>query len=335
LILDFRFSIFDSVINQKSRVGNILSLFILLLLLTGCGEDEAKIRVGVSISGIAHPDSRLIKQAIEENAGKYGARIVNDTEGLTELLTKGIRVLILSRSDLKELESSIQRTHHEGIPVVVLDSPPPENLHVEAYIRVNQFNAGKMAADYVVKELDGKGNVIILEGPRDDEASRQITLGMYSLLEQHGSIRIVASKRHPNWSERLAADTVRFTLNRYAENVQGILACSSQLAVGALPAVMARRLTGNITTVGIGADMAACKAIIAGTHDVEVDREPYGRGSEALALAVAVAKGEDFGYDEEIGEAPKIKVKFGPLRLITKENVSVMELAWPQLMDEH
>jgi ABC-type sugar transport system substrate-binding protein len=318
------------------------SLLALSFLLVGCGEDEGKIRVGVSISGIAHPDSRLMKQAMKENAGKYGARIVHETKGLAELLTKGIDVLILNCSDSRELESSIRDAHHRSIPVVVMDCSPPQNLHVEAYIKLNQFGAGKMAADYVAKELGGKGNVIVLEGPGDDEASRQITLGMYSVLEQctgglqtRPYIRIVADERHPNWDERLAAGTVRSTLSKYADNIQAVLAGSSQLAIGAVQAVVERRLASKIITTGIGADLAACKAIIAGTHDVEVDRMPYERALEALSLAVAVAKDEDFHYDEEIGEGdPKIKVKFGPLRLITRENVSVMKLAWPQLEDE-
>ncbi len=49
---------------------------------------------------------------------------------------------------------------------------------------------------------------------------------------------------------------------------------------------------------------------------------PYERGVEALILAVAVAKDENFDYDEEMGERdPKIKVKFSPLRLITRDVV--------------
>jgi ABC-type sugar transport system substrate-binding protein len=304
-----------------------------LLLLVGCREDEGKIRVGFSVSGIAHPDSLLIEQAIEENASRYRAQIVHEAESFTELLDREIDVLILNCAKPREVESSVKEAHRRSVPVVILDCPPPQNLHAEAYVKVNQFDAGKMAADYVVKQLGGGGNVIVLEGPRDDETSRQITLGIYSVLEQYdGRIRIVADERHPNWDERLAAETVRSTLGKYADNVQAVIACSSQLAMGAVRAVMERGLADRIVTAGIGADLDACRAIITGTHDVEVDIMHYGRGLEALSLAVAVAKDEDFDYDEEIGEyGPKIKVKFGPLRLITRENVSVMKLAWPQL----
>lgn len=313
----------------------ILSLLMLLLLFAGCGEDEAKIRVGVRISGISHPDFALIEQAIDENADKYGARIVHDKEGLTNLLEEGIDVLILNNSDPRDLESDVRETHRKGIPVIILDCPPPQNLHVEAYITVNQLDAGKMAADYVVRKLDGVGKVIVLEGPGDDETSRQITLGIYSILEQHDSIKVVADERHPNWDERLAADTVRSTLKKYAGNIQAVIAGSSQLAVGAVRAVRGYRLTDRVITAGIGADLAACKAIIAGTHDVEVDRMPYGRAVEALNLAIAVAKDEDFEYHEEMGENdPKIKVRYGPLRLITEKNVSAMKSVWPQLTNE-
>lgn len=333
-ICDFRSALLE-IRNQKSKIGNILCLFVLSLSLIGCGEDEGRIRVGVSISGIAHPDFLLMKQAVEENAEKYDARIVYETEGLADLLNKEIDVLILNRSDPKEAESAVKETHRRSVPVAILDCPPPHNLHVEAYIRVNQFDAGKMAADYVVKQLDGKGNVIVLEGPRDDETSRQITLGMYSVLEQYDSIRIVADERHPNWSEKLAAETVRFTLSKYADNIQAVIAGSSRLAMGAVQAVTERRLADKIITAGIGADLAACRAIKAGTHDMEVDRMSYGRGLEALSLAVAIAKDEDFAYDEEIREDdPKIKVRFSPLRTITKGNVSVMTRVWPELGDE-
>jgi ABC-type sugar transport system substrate-binding protein len=312
----------------------ILSLSVILLLFAGCGEDKEKIRVGVSISGIAHPDFALIKQALDENADEYGARIVYNKEGLAKLLEDGIDVLILNNSDPRDLESDVMETHRKSIPVIILDCPPPQNLHVEAYITVNHFDAGKMAADYMARELGGEGKVIVLEGPGDDETSRQITLGIFSILEQYESIKVVADERHTGWNGELAANTVRSTLKKYAGNVQAVVAVSSQLAMGAVQAVREYRLTDKIITVGIGADLATCKAIIAGTHDAEVDMMPYGRGVEALNLAVTIAKGEDFEYHAEIGEEdPKIKVRYGPLRLITKKNVSVMKSVWPELGD--
>ena len=310
----------------------VLCFLIFFLLLAGCGEDEIKIRVGVSISGIAHPDSRLIKLALDENAADYGTQIAYEQEGLIELLAEGINVLILSHPNLRNLEYSIKEAHRENIPVIILDCPPPQSLHAEAYVKVNHFDAGKMAADYVVKELGGKGNVIVLEGPRNDEVSRQITLGMYNVLEQNESIRIVASEPHQDWSEELAADTVRTTVEKYAGNIQAVLAGNSQLAMGAAKTVSELRLADRIVTAGIGADLAACRAIIAGTHDAEVDRDTYRRGLETLILAKAVAEGKDFVYDVEIrDDEPKIKVRYGPLRLITKENVSVMNRTWPEL----
>jgi ABC-type sugar transport system substrate-binding protein len=316
-----------------SHVSCLTSLVLLLLLLIGCGEDEAKIRVGVCIPEPVSPDLRLISQAIKENAEKHTARIVQEKEGLAGLLDKGIDVLVINYPDPRELEYSVRETHRKSIPVVILDCPPPRNLHVEASIRVNQFEAGKMAADYVAEKLGGKGNVILLEGPRDDETARQITLGMYSVLEQYDSIRIVAAEQHPGWDKRLAAETARSTLKKYADNIQAILAGSSQLAMGAVQAVRERRLADKVITAGIGADLDACRAIIAGTHDAEVDMMPYERGLEALSVAVDVAEGVDFNYDQEMGEHdPKIKVKFGPLRMITRKNVSVMELAWPELV---
>jgi len=330
--------------NRKERAQGVLCpvLFLLIAvfvmnlpLLTGCGSDKEKVRVGVSISGIAPPNSQVIEQAIKEKAEEYGAKIVYDREGLVDLLSKGIDVLILNRSSPGELEASVKGTHHASIPVVVLGCSAPQNLHVEACVKVNLFETGRIAADYVVKALGGKGNVIILEGPRHDETARQITLGMYSVLEQQDAIRIVADEQHPNWDEKLAADTVRFTLKKYAENIQAILAGNSQLAMGAVRAVAERGLVSKIITAGIGADLAACRAIIGNRHDVEVDRMSHGLGVEALSLAVAVAKDEDFAYDEEVGEGnPKIKVKYGPLRLITRENVSVMKSVWPQLIEQ-
>ena len=188
----------------------------------------------------------------------------------------------------------------------------------------------------MVKKLTGRGNVIVLEGPRNDEISRQVTLGMYSVLEQYESIRIVASEPHQDWDEKLAADTVRTILEKYAGNVQAVLAGNSQLAMGAAKTVSELRLADSVVTAGIGADLAACSAIITGTHDAEVDRDSYRRGLEALILAKTVAEGKDFAYDAEVGaDTPKIKLRYSPLRLITKENVSVMNRTWPELVNKN
>jgi ABC-type sugar transport system substrate-binding protein len=312
-----------------------ISLIAYTILLFGCGEDKEKIRVGVNIAGISHHNSQIIRQGIEDNAEKYGARVVHEKEGIAKLLSEGIHALILNCPYPRDLESYVKEVHRAGVPIVILDCPPPEGLHVEAYLRINHYDAGKMAADYVLRRLKSGGNVIILEGPRNDELARQITLGIYNVLEKQDSIKIVADEMHTGWDEKLAAETTRFTLNKYADNIQAVIAGSSELAIGSIRAISERRLSDKIITVGVGAGLEACEAIITGRHDAEVDMMPYDLGIEALNLAVAVAKDEDFGYDEDMGEYdPKIKVKFGPLRLVTRENISVMKTTYPQLYDE-
>lgn len=331
--LDTRYTRDRMQLDAKSVLLVLCCAMLLILLVAGCDKQENKIRVGVNIEGIAPSDSHLIKLALEENAAEFDAEIIYNQEGLDELLIKGIDVLVLNCFDPRELESAVKRTHRKVVPVIILDCPPPENLHVEAYIKINYFDAGKMAADYVARELGGKGNVVILEGPGKDETARQITLGMYSILERHESIRIVASERHPDWDGKLAEDTVRSILQKYANNIQAILAGNSQMAVAAAKAVSERRLSDKIITAGIGADVEACKAIASGTHDVEIDKMLYGRGLETLKIAVAISQNKEFLYDVDMGEEePKIKVRFSPMRLITKENISVMQQVWPQLL---
>ncbi|MBD3182466.1 substrate-binding domain-containing protein [Candidatus Poribacteria bacterium] len=304
----------------------------LLIVLTACDKGEERTKIGVILSGANQFDCMVMDEGIEDNAEKYGAKIVRSEEGFPTILESDIAALILSHYHSRERELIIRETHKIGIPVVLLNDPLPPDTHVEGYVKFDNFEAGKAIADFVVKRLNGSGNVIILEGPRNDNVSRQLTLGIYRILEKSEGIRVVADEYHPEWDERLAAQTTRETLNKYADNIQAIIACSSELSMGAVKAVKERRLTDRIITAGIGAKLNACMAIKNGNHDAEVDRMLYERGIEALSIAIAVAKDSDFGYDEELGEQdPKIKVKFGPLRIITKENISLMNKTWPQL----
>ena len=301
-------------------------MFAFLFLFGGCSEKDTGIRVGVSFSESAQSDPYLMERAIRENCSRYGARMIREKQGFADLLQQNLDVLILRKSRPQSLESAIKEAHHVGIPLVVLDYPPPSTLHVEGYIRVDNQKVGRMMAEYVVGRLAGKGNVIVLEGPAGNELSRQITLGIYNVLEKHSGIRIVADKKHKNWDAKLAEATVRSTIHKYAANIQAVLACDDRLIMGALRAIQADRLTDRIVTAAVGANLVACEAINSGIHDAEIDRMPYERGIEALSMAVAIAKDEPFQFDEEMGdEEPRIKVKLSPLRLITKENISEMK----------
>ena len=284
--------------------------------------------------------------------------VARELAGVKKMLKSGIKVLIIKPVSFK-IYPILRETRRWKVPVISLDRLPTD-VPVTGHIKVNETDLGRKAAENVVeilklwyplKKPTDKWNVIVLEDASGSQKLRRVVRGIYEVLDQYQQeIQVVSS---PQVSGTDAAfDTVSATIGKYAGNIQAVIASDSELVVGAVRAVKINNLIYNpgwntdpgkrrgfayvekkgIVTAGVGAGKEACRLIFKGEHVIEVDEMPYQRALTALEAALDVLEKREFPSDGLIFiGVGKVKVKYSPIRVVTKDNIREMEQMWADI----
>ena len=318
-----------------------------VVTLTGCGDDSAAIKIGVSIPETTAPTYTLAKQGMIEGEKEYGVKVLwngvrdagvkqnlatLETQQIRRMLDEGIQALIFKAVDRKRAYPILKEADSRNVPVIMLDQLLV-SINVRGHIAVNETGLGEAAAQYAIERIGYKGNVLVLEESTGVESFRNISLGIYTVLDQYSDKIRVHSRAAP-LDANVALDLTDRVLKNYAGNIQAVIAADSTLAVGAVRGVQLHELTDQIITVGIGAGEEACRQIMSKQHDAEVDTMPYQRGKEMLQAALDAVNGRPFSFDAELPNGRVLtKTKFGAIRLITPANYTVVRRMWPNLFE--
>ena len=331
-----------------TRLPWMLLIISVTVVFASCGDDTSTIKIGVSIPETTAPAYTLMKQAMVDGEKDSGVKVLwngvrdagvkqnlatLETQQIRRMLDEGVRVLIFKAVDEKRAYPILKEAESRNVPVITLDRLLI-SINVRGHIAINESGLGEAAAEYVVEQIGYKGNVLVLEESTGAESFRNISLGIYRVLDRYSDdirVRSHASRLDPD----VALDLTDRVLKNYAGNIQAIIAVDSALAVGAVRGVQLHELTDQIITVGVGAGEEACRQIMIKRHDAEVDTMPYQRGQAVLKAARDTLNDRLFSFDIELSNGRVVtKTKFGAIRLITPANYSVVRGMWPNLFED-
>jgi len=128
----------------------------------------------------------LVKQFIVDNGdGTVNTQLAQ----LNSLILSHPDAILIDAASATGLNGAIARAVQQGIKVVVFDSL---TTSTDAYqITYDMSSWGKIAADYVVKRLDGKGDVLITRGVVGSLPEKQIYDAVMEVLKQNPGIHIL------------------------------------------------------------------------------------------------------------------------------------------------
>lgn len=281
-------------------------------------------KIGVLISSTGNEFWSTMKTRYEE-AGKelgievkvFEAKAEDDAEGQLEVLNTmipmGFKAIILSPINGTNLIQGIVEANKNNIPVINLgpgvDKKALEGAggHLDGRITVKFENQGQLVAEDMVKRLNNKGKVVILEGLAGAAQSEGRTKGAREVFEKTDGIELVASQAC-DWKAERAYEATKDILTANPE-INGLFACNDNMALAALRAL---EETGKKDVLVYGVDFTsdAKKSIadkkLMGT--MTYSSALYTKAAEEMALILA--QGGKF-------ESPI----FLPLTLVTRDNI--------------
>jgi ribose transport system substrate-binding protein len=175
------------------------------------------------------------------------------------LMSRGIKVLIISPVQAEPLTPIVRKVMEANIPVVTLDREV--NTAVTCRIGAENRPIGVNAGKFIIEKLNGRGNVIEIEGTVGASATIGRHDGFRDALTMAPSIRVVADQFCDYLSEP-AEKFVQETLQRFGPGqIQAIYSHNDQMALAAIKVAEAAGRLKEITIVGIDGENSAFQAI--------------------------------------------------------------------------
>lgn len=306
----------------------------------GCSRPRPP-RIGVSVATMQENVYSFMRRAMLEKSAADGSDVIwvsaenseakqkSDVEGL---IAQGVDVLVLHAVNTATAGDLVREAAAANIPVVAMDRLPV-GASVRLYVTADNRRAGQLQAQYLADALGGKGDVVLLEGEAGNSVAQQITAGNLDVLEKYPDIKVVLRRSHKNWARDLARLTISDAYVKYGDEIRGILANNSGMAMGALEAAESRHPAALPVVIGADADRDACEALAAGRLSADVDKMPTEIARATYEAAQRLARGERVTGDATVDNGGTVvDVKLVPVRLVTRDNVRpVMEYRWGTL----
>lgn len=278
------------------RLALVLSV-VLLLGLALPAAAAGKLTLGLAVSTLNNPFFVELKEGAEAAARKAGVELVvvdaqNDANrqlaSIENLIQKKVSAILVNPTDSAAVVPAIKAANRAGIPVLTVDRGAAAG-EVAAHIASDNVAGGRMAGEYVVKLLGGKGRVVELEGIPGTSAARDRGKGFNEVVKRNAGLEVVA--RQEAGFDRAKGLTVMENILQAQPRIDAVFAHNDEMALGALKAIAAAGRTG-IKVVGFDATDDAVKAVKDGTLAATVAQKPAEMGRLGVEYALKVLRGE-------------------------------------------
>ena len=279
-----------------------------------CFEAEAK-KLGMEVSTVASQMSESVQASQVEN-----------------MLTQGVDVLVLRPVNAAASQGLVRMANLAGVPVVAYDSLPL-NADVAAFVARDAIAMAVEIAEAAVK-AHPTGNYSLALGDEGTNVAVEERTGYYQVLQPYldsGAITIVSEQYNKGWSSESSRAQVENGLTKANNDVVAVLAGNDGTAYGAIQALQAQGLAGQVWVNGVDAEPRAQELITLGDMTLSNFTDYCQSGQAAAQIAMKLATGEDLGltatFNNGLKDVPWFQVdKFN----VTKDNLPELQetMSW-------
>lgn len=275
--------------------------------------------VGVTVGDLANPFFVQIGKGAELKAKELAGDAVKVTlvssgydlgQQVTQIdnfIAAQTDLIIINAADSKGVGPAVKRARDAGIVVVAVDVAADG---ANATVTSNNYQAGEIACQAIVDKLEGKGNVVIINGPPVSAVQDRVK-GCQDVFAKHADIKILSDNQNAKGSREGGLEVMTALLTAHPK-IDAVFAINDPTAIGAdLAAKQAQRSEFFI----YGVD---------GSPDAEETLKKDGTlfvGTPAQDPQVMAAEAVQLGFDILQGkEAPQEPVLI-PVTMINRDNV--------------
>jgi ribose transport system substrate-binding protein len=180
--------------------------------------------------------------------------------------------ILLSASRKEMFKDAIDGAIGQAIPVICIDSDAPNSKRV-TFIGTDNLRAGMESGKRMGDLLKGKGNVVIVSIPGQDNLDERVR-GVNEALKKFPGIKVtqtIDDKGDP----RIANDQISALLGAKKEKIDGIICLEASGGSGAAEALHRLDQTGKIPIVAFDKDPETLDFVQQGAIAATIAQKPY------------------------------------------------------------
>ncbi len=214
----------------------------------------------------------------------------NQVSQVENVIQQGVDAIIVQPYDAAALQVGVEEAIEAGIPVLVTKTTIEDNS-ICPFVGQDDVVAGQMEMEWMAEQLDGKGTIVIIEGPTGISAAIQRNDGITQTLEKYPDITVLHTQP-ADWNRDEGMNLMETWLQE-GEEINGVVAHNDEMALGAYDAIADAGKAGEILVIGIDAIDAAKASVAAGELDATVLQDVETIGKKTVEVAAAMANGEE------------------------------------------
>jgi ribose transport system substrate-binding protein len=275
-----------------------LALLITTLALAACGEtgdkssEKTRETIALFTKNQTNPYFQTIRVAAQAAATDLDVDLVNyiptsndsipeQMSQIEDSITKRPSAAVFIPVDSKAMIPGVEKFNEAGIPVINLIDRADGGQFV-SFLGCDDYAVALNTARYLFEKMNGKGNVIMIEGQGGSSNNQKRMAGFKKALEDFPNVKLLASQTG-NFQRAMALQVTENLLQAHPQ-IDGILAANDAMALGAIEALDAANRKALV--IGVNGTKEAIDAIKAGKLLATGDCDGFVQGCMGTMAAV-------------------------------------------------
>lgn len=255
---------------------------------TNSGGDDGEVVIGWSQMENNNPWRIAETKSIRDEAEKRGYKMVysdaqSDTakqiSDVEDMVAQGVDYIILAPREFEGLTPALETAKKADIPVILVDRKVAGDAGKDyvSFLGSNFIEQGQKAADWLIDEMGGKGNIVELTGTSGSSVAMDRQKGFGDRLKEKAPDMKVIASQTGDFARANGQKVMENLLQSEGNNIDAVYAHNDEMAIGAINAIKAAgKVPGkDIIIVSVDGTKDALQAIIDGEMGATVESSPF------------------------------------------------------------
>ncbi len=304
----------------------IISLLVTLMVLSvfiSCAKKSEELKVGMTVGDLGNPFFYTMGKGAEDKLNqltdnKASLTLLSSSYDLNKQVSQidnfiagGVKIIILNAADTKGIAPAVKRAKAAGLTIIAADVGADGGVDVT--VTSDNYQAGYLPAEFLAKRLNGKGNVVIINGPPVTAVIDRVR-GAKDVFAQYPDITILSDNQNAGGSREGGLKVMTDLLTAF-DSIDAVFAINDPTGIGAELAVKQAKRENELFIVGVDGSPDAVVAL--------KDPDSIFLATAAQDPYLMTETAVEVGYDIAVNNSspPAEDTILVPVTLITKDNI--------------
>lgn len=308
------------------KLNSIYAFALVAAILTGCNQSKTnesgkesadkKLVIGATMLSMQNEFVVNVSDQMEAKAKELGVELITvdaersalkQVEQVESFIAQGVDAIVMNPCEVEASSPAVKLAMDAKIPIINVNSET--STKPTAFVGSDDTESARIAMNYIVEKLGGKGNVIMMHGYMGQAAQIKRDKGAKEILKANPGLTLLA-EQSGEWDRAKAMSLTENWIQSFGPKINAIFAQNDEMGLGVVKALEAAGLKNKIIVVSIDAIPDALQAVKKGTLDATVYQNAKQQGGMAIETAIKAAKGVAFEKEVLI-----------PFQLVTQKNL--------------